>query len=91
VDKIVINKLPNSVMSFCKHLSVKRHYQFELLMGLMLISAMAEVVSLGAVLPFLGVLLSPDLLLAHPFVVYWGITPANQLVFALTISIPPIL
>lgn len=72
------------------HLSQRRQRQFVLLMGLMLASAFAEVVSLGAVLPFLGILTAPDLVFNHPIVAdlarAWGITSADQLVLPLTIG-----
>jgi ATP-binding cassette subfamily B protein len=59
-------------------------------MGLMLISAFAEVVSLGAVLPFLGILVAPDRVFSHPIVadvaLAWGITSADQLVLPLTVA-----
>ncbi|MDA9027183.1 ABC transporter ATP-binding protein/permease [Gammaproteobacteria bacterium] len=61
-----------------------------LLMGLMLVSAFAEVISLGAVLPFLGILVAPDQVFSHPIVAdvvqTWGITSADQLVFPLTVA-----
>ena len=72
------------------HLSRRRRRQFGLLMGLMLVSAFAEVVSLGAVLPFLGILIAPDKVFNHPIVANmapaWGITSADQLVLPLTIA-----
>ncbi len=56
----------------------------------MLISAFAEVVSLGAVLPFLGILVAPEHVFNHPIVadmaLAWGITSADQLVLPLTIA-----
>lgn len=56
----------------------------------MLLSAFAEVVSLGAVLPFLGVLVAPDRVFSHPVIkdvaLTWGVTSADQLVFPLTIA-----
>jgi ATP-binding cassette subfamily B protein len=59
-------------------------------MGLMLVSAFAEVVSLGAVLPFLGILIAPDRVLSYPIVTEvaqaWGITTADQLVLPLTVA-----
>ncbi len=59
-------------------------------MGLMLISAFAEVVSLGAVLPFLGILVAPEHVFGHPIIadvaLAWGITSADQLVLPLTIA-----
>src|SRR5439155_26113505 len=59
-------------------------------MGLTLISAFAEVVSLGAVLPFLGILAAPDLVFNHPMVAdmvrTWGFSSAGQLVLPLTVA-----
>ena len=56
----------------------------------MLVSAFAEVVSLGAVLPFLGILVAPEHVFNHPIVTNlvqaWGITSAEQLVLPLTIA-----
>ncbi len=72
------------------HLSRRRRRQFGLLMGLTLVSAFAEVVSLGAVLPFLGIFVAPDKVFSHPTVgdmfQAWGITSADQLVLPLTIA-----
>jgi ABC-type multidrug transport system fused ATPase/permease subunit len=78
------------LMSLWHHLSRPRKYQFSLLLGLMLVSAFAEVVSLGAVLPFLGILTAPGLVFKHPAVANvakaWGITSADQLVLPLTVA-----
>lgn len=72
------------------HLSRRRRRQFVLLAGLTVISAAAEVVSLGIVLPFIGVLVSPELLFKRPYIAElagsWGITSADQLVLPLTIA-----
>lgn len=72
-----------------KHLSRRRRRQFFLLVGLMVVSAFAEVASLGAVLPFLGILVTPERVLNHPFVgdlaQGLGITSADQLVLPLTL------
>ena len=82
--------LPNLLARLWHHLSRRRQRQFVLLMGLMLISAFAEVISLGAVLPFLGVLVAPDRVFSHPIVAdvaqAWGITSADQLVLPLTVA-----
>jgi ABC-type multidrug transport system fused ATPase/permease subunit len=82
--------LPELLTRLWHHLSRRRRSQFGLLMGLMLISAFAEVISLGAVLPFLGVLVAPDRVFNHPIVAdvaqAWGITSADQLVFPLTVA-----
>ncbi len=71
------------------HLSQRRRHQFIILMGLMLVSAFAEVVSLGAVLPFLGILVAPDRLFSHPIVadvaLACGLVSSDQLVLPLTV------
>jgi len=77
-------------MRLWHHLTQRRQRQFGLLMGLMLVSAFAEIVSLGAVLPFLGILVAPDRVFGHPIVadvaLGLGITSADQLVLPLTIA-----
>ena len=81
--------LPNLIIRLSHHLSHQRQRQFGLLMGLMLVSAFAEVASLGAVLPFLGILISPEQVFNHPIVAdmaqAWGISSADQLVLPLTL------
>jgi ATP-binding cassette subfamily B protein len=61
-----------------------------LLLVLMVVSALAEVVSLGAVLPFLGILTAPELVFRQPIVANmaqaWGVTAADQLVLPLTVA-----
>ena len=49
-------------------LSERRKRQFPLLAVLMLVGGMAEVVSLGAVIPFLAALAAPEKVLSHPAV-----------------------
>ncbi len=82
--------LPNLLVRLWHHLSRRRQRQFGLLMGLMLVSAFAEVVSLGAVLPFLGILVAPEHVFNHPIVadvtLAWGVTSADQLVLPLTVA-----
>src|SRR3970040_1268473 len=72
-----------------RHLSRRRQRQFGMLLGLMVVSAFAEVVSLGAVLPFIGILTAPERVFNHPIVAdlaqALGIATADQLVLPLTI------
>ena len=86
---ILTATLLNLLVRLVGHLSRRRRRQFWLLMGLMMVSASAEVVSLGAVLPFLGILTAPDLVFNHPIVadvaLAWGITSADQLLLPLTV------
>lgn len=87
---VLTGSLKNLLLRLWHHLTKRRRRQFVLLMGLMLVSAFAEVVSLGAVIPFLGILVAPDPVLNHPIVadkaVAWGITSADQLILPLTIA-----
>ncbi len=59
-------------------------------MVLMLVSAFAEVVSLGAVLPFIGILVAPEQVFDYPIVadvvLALGITSADQLALPLTVA-----
>jgi len=70
------------------HLARSRRRQLMLLLGLMLISAFAEVISLGAVLPFIAVLSAPDKVFSYEIVAdlaqSWNITSPDQLVLPLT-------
>jgi len=72
------------------HLSRLRQRQFFLVMVLMLISALLEVVSLGAVLPFIGILIAPERIFGSPFFSNlaqgWGIISAEQLILPLTLA-----
>lgn len=72
------------------HISSRRRRQFALLLGLTMLSSFAEVVSLSAVLPFIGVLTQPEKVLASPalagIVRAMGITSGAELVLPLTIG-----
>jgi ATP-binding cassette subfamily B protein len=72
------------------HIGLRRRRQFALLLVLMLLSAFAEVVSLGAVLPFLGVLTAPEIALKNPFIEslagFLNITSADELLLPLTVT-----
>ncbi len=71
------------------HLSRRRRIQLGLLLVVMLASGGAELVSLGAVLPFLAVLSDPGLLWQQPLVqalsVRVGFTQASQLMLPATV------
>jgi ATP-binding cassette subfamily B protein len=87
---ILIEGLPNLLRQLWRHLSRRRQRQFRVLLGLMVVSAFAEVVSLGAVLPFIGILTAPERVFSHPFVAdlaqALGIATADQLVLPLTVA-----
>lgn len=82
-------RLIQMLLKLWSHLSHRRRVQFALLIALMLLSAFAEVISLGAVLPFLGILITPDVVFNHPFIASimptFGITSPAELVLPLTV------
>jgi len=57
----------NNFKQLWHHLSKRRIKQLALLLFLMIIASILEVVSLGAVLPFLSVLTSPDQVFQHEY------------------------
>jgi ABC-type bacteriocin/lantibiotic exporter with double-glycine peptidase domain len=71
------------------HISPHRRWQFGLLLGLMLLASFAEILSIGAVLPFLGVLTAPERVFEHaaaqPFIRALGLTEPAELLLPLTI------
>jgi ATP-binding cassette subfamily B protein len=78
------------LMRLWSHLSTRRRRQFAILLVLMLVSAFAEVISLGAVMPFLGVLISPERVLQFPAVsqvaLTLGISSSADLVLPFTVA-----
>jgi ATP-binding cassette subfamily B protein len=70
-------------------LGPRRRRQFVLVLGVTAVSAFAEVFTLGAVFPFLGILIAPEKVFHHPLlgniVRAWGITSADQMILPLTI------
>jgi ATP-binding cassette, subfamily B, bacterial PglK len=73
-----------------RHLGPRRQRQFVLLLGLMFLSTLAEVISLGAVLPFLAILTAPDKAFRNPIIARAAhalqLTTPDQLVLPLTIA-----
>ena len=71
-----------------QHLSKKRRTQLSLLIILMLLASIMEIVSIGAVVPFLGALTLPETIykykLIQPIIEILEITEANQLLLPLT-------
>jgi ATP-binding cassette subfamily B protein len=72
------------------HLSRRRRRQLAVALGLMLLSSLAEVVSLAAVLPFLAVLTNPATLWSQPLVQQWapslGIRSPQALLLPITLA-----
>jgi ABC-type multidrug transport system fused ATPase/permease subunit len=72
------------------HISRRRRFQFALLLVLMVCASLAEILSIGAVLPFLAVLTDPARVYAHtaaqPIIKAMSLTEPHQLLLPLTIA-----
>ena len=73
-----------------RHISPRRRRQFGLLLILMLLVSFAEILSIGAVLPFLAVLTAPERVFEHvgmqSIIQAFGIMTPEQLLLPLTIA-----
>jgi len=77
------------IIKLWKLLTKRRRKHFFLLLVIMIIASIMEVVSIGAIVPFLGVLTSPDKIYQHqytqPLIQIFEITEPVQLLLPLTI------
>ena len=87
IDSQPITKL---LKRLWQHISRRRRRQFGILLVIMLLTSFAEILSIGAVLPFLGVLTSPERIFEHPaaqhYIQVLKITEPAQLILPLTIA-----
>ena len=71
------------------HIGQRRRTQFYLLLVLMIFTSMAEVVSIGTVLPFIAAITTPEKIFVHPkaswLISNLGISEPNELLMPLTI------
>jgi ABC-type bacteriocin/lantibiotic exporter with double-glycine peptidase domain len=72
--------LPQLQRRLWQHINPRRRVQLGLLFVLMMLASLAEVISIGAVLPFLGALTAPDRVFDHPI--------AQPLIHALSLTEP---
>ncbi len=72
------------------HMEMRRRMQCALLLGLMLVTSFAEILSIGMVLPFLGALTAPERIFelpsAQPVIQALKLTEPNQLLLPLTVA-----
>jgi len=77
------------ILQLLRHVSFRRRFQIMVLFFLMLVASVAELCSIGAVLPFLGVLTAPESVFKHhmaqPLIHALNITEPNQLLIFLTL------
>ena len=66
----------------------RRRYQFLILLTLMILTSMFEVISIGAVIPFLGVMIEPskifELPAAQPFIQFLGVDQPIQIILPIS-------
>ena len=71
------------------HTSRRRHIQFSLILVLMVVSSIAEVVSIGAVVPFLSVLMAPEQVFQYQeikfIIVFFEFKDPNELILPITL------
>ena len=83
------HSLFNLISRLWQHIALRRRKQFGVLLIMMIIASFTEVFSIGAILPFLGVLTAPqkvfDHALAQPFIQFLEIASPDQLLLPLTI------
>ena len=84
-----MNIKKSTLITLWHHLSKRRQKQFWLLLILMIVASLSEIISIGAVLPFLGALTAPEQVYQHPLmqsiIQILGLTEPSQLILPLTI------
>lgn len=82
--------IPRLLKRLWIHIHPRRRKQFGLLLVLMVLASFAEILSIGAVLPFLGALTAPQVVFTHPLAqplfARLGFTAPDQLLLPLTIA-----
>jgi ATP-binding cassette, subfamily B, bacterial PglK len=87
-------KLPKNIFKLLchlwSHINFRRRRQFMFTLFLITFASFAEIISIGAIIPFLGILTAPDIVFAHnatqPIINMFGWTEAGQLLFPLTLA-----
>lgn len=85
MTQLSLQPLNQLVARLWAHISYRRRYQLASLFALMLLASLAEIISIGAVLPFLTALVSPEVIfknvVAQPLIHYLGITSPQEMLF----------
>jgi ATP-binding cassette, subfamily B, bacterial PglK len=89
MTSVKFNIKKSTLITLWNHLSKRRQKQFWLLLILMIVASLSEIISVGAVLPFLGILTAPEQVYQHPLmqpiIQILGLTEPSQLILPLTI------
>ncbi len=71
------------------YVEINRRYKFAILFMMMILSAFAEIISIGSILPFLGALTSPDYIFEHSsaqvFIKYLNLSKPSEILLPVTI------
>ena len=83
-------KVTDNIIQLWKHLTADRRLHFKLLLILMVFASIAEMFTITAVLPFLGVIATPDLIFNNPYVKplnnFLQLDSADDLRFVITVG-----
>jgi len=83
------NSISSLLRRLWRHMSKKRHRQLAMLLVLMFFSSVAEILSIGAVIPFLGILSSPEQVFyseaIQPIIKFFDFKSPKDLVWPITI------
>ena len=89
MKNIKINEIMSLLASMYSHFSIRRRFQLKLLVVLTLFGSIAEIISLGSVVPFIAVLTQPEVIFEYPFIsdlmTFFDITESGELVVILAI------
>lgn len=84
-----IYPLSTSLSRLWRHIKKRRRIQFYLLFLLIALSSLAEIVSIGSALPFLGALTMPERVFhaapSEPFIKAFGLSSPQQILLPLTV------
>jgi len=82
------NSLPNLLKKLWHHIDRKKRIKFFLLIIIIILASIAEVISIGAVIPFLGAMTAPETIMdsayLQPIIFFLNITTREELLILFT-------
>ena len=79
----------NLISRLWVHITFRRRKQFLIVFLLTILASFAEVLSIGAALPFIAAITSPEIIIDNqylkPFLIFFGITKAEQILLPITL------
>ena len=84
------HNIPNLIKRLWGHIDIKRRHQFLTLFAIMILASFAEVLSIGAVIPFLTIMTSPESVFessyAKPIIDFFEFTESSELLLVFTVT-----